>query len=233
MNFRSLHFIPIACLAAPPAMAGLMDLSLSFDSRPSAQGWVYNNPYSGTAESRWVATGTSLVENGVGIGLGPFQGFSWYNYTPGVAEYSAVLPWTLTVTVKITDDEYFGPFYRHGYANYVFLGGYGFGFGVDRENVNMWDGDNFAVDVGSDFRTFTLSGDPISHNYSLRMDGTLIDAGVMAAGGDSIYMGDVTNNHNVDAEITSWQLSQVPEPSTWILAVTSLAWVGISRRSKR
>lgn len=233
MNLRSLHVIAIACLAAQPAMAGLMDLALGFNSLPSAQGWVYNNPYSGTSESRWVATGTSLVENGVGIGLGPFQGFSWYSYTPVATEYSAVLPWNLTVTVRITNDEFYGPIYRQGYANYVYLGGYGYGFGVDRGHVSMWDGTVFALDMGTGFRTFTFSGDPVSRLYSLRMDGNLITSGTMVASSDVIYMGDVTNNHNADAEVTAWHLSQVPEPSTWILAITSLAWAGISRRSKR
>lgn len=214
-------------LAATATPAASLNYSLGFSSLPSAQGWTYNT-LDEPESNMFNISGGALVETGVGRGLGPFQGFGWYSRTPDAMD--PVLPWTLTVTASIQDDETYVGVYRHGFASYVFMGGYGWGFGVDRNYIDLWDGTDVPLAIGTGVHTYTLTGDPGSLQYVLKMDGTTVASGAMAPNDNKWLLGDVTNNHNANATLTQWQITQAPEPQTMFLIIGSLGVLSCLRR---
>jgi hypothetical protein len=216
---RSLaSFLSLAILGAASAASAATIVNLDFNSLPSAQGWVYNSPYEpGPESSVYAATGTSLVQTSIGNGLGAFQGQTWYSYAPATGTYDPLAQWTNTFTVAVTAEEWAGPLYHQGFSSYVFLGGFGAGFGIDPNTniIDLWDGTDVVVPftLGTGFHTYEMIGSATTGIFSISIDNVLVHSGAMSfqAGLNEIYLGDVTNNSNANATLTSYRVTQGPQ----------------------
>lgn len=204
--------ISFSVLLAVTAPATPIDLNLNVTQSLASQGWSAGAYFSPSVN--YNNTGDTLNWNSMGAGTGPFTGIGYYER--GLPTYDANLPWQLTWQVRINNDEPEVPgFYWAGAYTFIGLGGKGVGIGFDRDDLSVFNADglgwtNLDIAYSHDWRSFVLSGNPLSGAFTLHIDSMLVYQGIMDASGDALYLGDATNGSNVDANTRNWHLTQIP-----------------------
>jgi hypothetical protein len=182
---------------------GASSFSLQFNSLPSAQGWTYFQSDGIPEASVFSVTGTSLIQNTIGIG----------EHGPNYAMFGVVNgsePFELTVRARILayeGTERGGFFFdvRTASPNQEYF------VGFTPSEVMDALGNSAAIDT-TVFHTYVLSATP-GGPYTLNVDGQLTLSGpVSATGGalNAVQFGDGANlgPTNAQAEVTQLEFSQ-------------------------
>lgn len=181
------------------------DVSLSFNSLPSAQGWSYL-PEGRTAavpESRvFSTTGTSLVSNSIGLGVARVGSGNRYQL-PGVVDPD--LPFALFLRAEIRQEEivpgtntHFGFCFSVETPTAQFL----FGLGADALGLNFEDSQPLPGG-NSGVRDYLLLGDPIVGDYILLRSSDPIAAGTAIPSGLDAVLDWFTFDDVITPEIIS------------------------------
>jgi hypothetical protein len=238
----------LACALAstgigPTAQAA--QVTLDFNSLPSAQGWSYMAFGNSAPESQvFSVSGGVLTQNSLGLGSAA-QGSNRYNLFDVLD-----VGWdtTLEVTAQLYSSELDTSTNRWGFGAGWFDGtGHAFGFSLANDGVQTtWGylpGVNTLVQ-----HSYRLVGHAAPSGQAawaeLWVDGALIGSGAASDYGDcaplaglcnSINLGDGTGGPNAAGVYLSFQLTQtapVPEPGTaWLALAGLLPWLGRRQRA--
>ena len=224
-------FLPIADAA---------NITLDFNSLPSAQGFTYTSIGPSVSEgSIFSVNGNLLQENTLGV---PFSGSgdAMYNMHNAV---NPLLSYTLTITARVNDETYSNP------ANLC-----GLLFGASSSNgtsymclgtskteidspINGVVTPTYYSSNNTQFNTYAIVGSPSGHTMYY-VNGTLI-ATLQPRTDDpsytnlSIGLGDGTGGSRASADISFFQFSQsaVPIPAAiWMVGSALVGLVGFARR---
>jgi hypothetical protein len=213
--FTLLCVVPMGAASAQSSA-----VTLSFDSLPSAQGWVYSDddlPWLSKPETALF----SLVDNHLhmdsrfGIGTDGAWGYKYF------LPLDANAPFSITVDARVTDTDRWSP---SAFAVYAIADGlyYGFSFTTGPDTINI--GDN-SVSAGFDVTQF--------HEYELRaipgvgvdlyVDGNYLGSGATSSSDSSVpflYIGDGTRGGDAVADIASY--TYAPSENCFIDAPASV-----------
>ncbi len=204
--------IILATLVSPPSAKAVASdsVTLSFNSLPSAQGWVILNGVSGIPDtSVYSVDGNMLHMNSIGIGD---TGFA-YQLLNAV---DPTIPFTLTVRARVNAYEEANPALNNpgGFDISVFTGSEQYEVGISPKRILAGDApylESTAIDVTQfhDYRIESTGGG----GFELFVDdvslGTALTA--ISAGQNSLYFGDGTAGANADVDISYYSFTQVPD----------------------
>jgi hypothetical protein len=212
------------------------DVTLTFDTLPSAQGWIYDG--SGPEAQAFSADGTALHQNTVQFDPQQFVAFS---QLPGAGIVNPSLPFELDLTARVTQSILTNPLQvpdDFGFCFGAVLNGQTYLIGLSTDAIQGADqfGEKDTPFDNSVFHNYQLTGTP-GGTYDLYVDGRLVLSGNSIPGsGSFIEFGDGTFGQNAQADITNLQFSQhaVPEPATdrpvAIAAATMAAYAWLRRK---
>jgi hypothetical protein len=201
-------------------------ISLSFNSLPSAQGWIYLT--SGQSESSiFSADGLALHQNSLGTGAG--AGGTAFQYYELQNVVDPTQPFTIQVRARVTGSET------------LELGGFAFGatngsnqFGVFMDTHTIW-GDAFPHVLSTSidntiYHDYLLDATP-GVGYKFLVDGSLIATHALnssdAVNVNRLFLGDATSGGNASADITFFQFTQTPEPQSLLLFASGILTLAI------
>jgi hypothetical protein len=182
------------------------DVTLRFDSLPSAQGWNYLS--SGQAERSIFSTnGTSLFQNSLGTGHGGPGGVSAFQYYENRNVVDTTKPFVLEVRARVPQAETIN---SGGFSFGVFYGTESFEIYMDTKGINDGHGKLIASPIDNTvFHDFRLEGGP-GINYKFFVDGLLVATGPSTKFivPNRIFVGDGTSGGNAKAEMTFFRFTQ-------------------------
>jgi hypothetical protein len=233
----------LACALLTFATASLHGAStlvdLTFDTLPSAQGFVYTQagPHANDSEaSQFAVDGTTLTQTTVGKG----QGFS----TPGNASYLrtfteaetlGVTNFRFEMTARVTSHEQTRQDFSYGaFTQNIYLNNEGFYMGI--KPGQLYINDAYFTPTGFDgslFHDYRIDVDLEASTFEFFLDGTSVQSGTTRsfAATNSARLGDGTGTANADGERTSFTITtNVPEPTTALLSLVGA--LGLLRRKR-
>ena len=221
-------------------IADASNITLDFNSLPSAQGFTYISIGPSVNEgSIFSVNGNLLQQNTLGV---PFTGSgdSWYNMYNAV---NPLLPYTLTITARVTDEVSSNPANLCG-LSFGASSGNGISYmcvGTSKTEIDSpINGVATATYYSSNntqFNTYTIVGTP-SLDTKYYVNGTLI-ATLQPRTDDlsyynnlSIFLGDGTGGSRAAADISFFQFSQSAAPipaAIWMVGSALVGLVGFAR----
>ena len=241
-TIRSLPFIAaLGALAASTAHAVVIE-ELEFDSLPTAQGWTLNKsgPHADDAETTiFTATGTSLTQTTVGLGMG--------SSTPGEATYQYTIPAefdgadviSLFFTTAVTGHEQTRQDFSYAGHRFTII------FGGQTAYVGVKPSELYANGVyftppgfdGTIANSYQLTLDTTTSQFSFFLNGNEVRTGGNFSSGltSGFYIMDGTGTANANAELS--QLigvsgTVIPEPSAFAL-IFGVAAIGLVASRRR
>lgn len=186
------------------------DVTLRFDSLPSAQGWTYF-PFGNSAPEATVFSinGTALFQNSLNVGFSG-RGSNRYNF---FTDLSPRLPFTLSARSRVLEEN--GDFTTNSF-------GFGFGplaktyaieVGLGTKRITDVAGRIFSTQIdNSQFYNYRLEGS-LGIGYRLFVDDVLLGADPASQTGNDqsqsfLFVGDNTGGTNARAEVTAYSFLQ-------------------------
>lgn len=218
MTYSKLLFaIAVACLlllahsAPEAASASSTNISLDFNSLPSAQGWIYENDGTGLPETDvFSVNGTLLYQDTVNTSAGEFN--AWYYRLPNVVDPN--LPFVLEVRARIIQEEHSDPNNTCGFCFLIDTGTELFGIGLGINQITDAFNNTMSSTVNTTlFHTYRLEATP-GVGYQFYVDNVWVASGPPRAivGVNSLVFGDITRGPNAIGEITQLSFQQQNDP---------------------
>ena len=223
----SLSVVSLAAVLAAPAAAAPMDLTLSFSTLPSAQGWTYtpSGSHAGVLESAiFSVDGTRLRQNSMGQSNGVSGGSILYVRANGITttESKRIVVRARCLAQEGSANATLG----QGCDYYGFTTGsvqYGFGLTTTRLFVLQPSG---TVVLAGTYDNSTQYHDYVFNwvaggAWSLTRDGAAAGSGSggFAVAANRVFFGDGTGGANAEVETSYFRFTQdlatVAERSTW------------------
>ncbi|MFN8564803.1 MAG: choice-of-anchor Q domain-containing protein [Anaerolineae bacterium] len=191
--------------------------TLTFDSLPSAQGWIYSDPGAGNPEAAsFSVSGGQLHQTVYAQGI--------YS-TPHYELHGVVIPdqpFTLTVRARVTNyNETNGN--PWGFSIYVFAASEQYSLGISPARIVGGSVDiPFSFDVGK-FHNYRMEGMPGS-GYQLFVDDVLlgtVPAEALSVSPNYLQIGDGTGGARADVDIEAFSFQNYPPPFAGLLVDTT------------
>ncbi len=204
------------CLAtAPIASAAPLDLTLTFGSLPSAQGFSYlaNGAHAGVAEGTvFSVDGTRLLQNTIGQANGAVGGGILYQRLNGV---TTTEPKRILVRARClaTQSSTSAPAGEGGFIYGFAHGTVQYALGLTATRVSVLQPSGTVLLAGTfdntQFHDWNFEWAP-GGSWTLRRDGVLIGSGSggFALGADRVFFGDGTGGANAQGETSYFRFTQ-------------------------
>ena len=224
-----LTLLTLAVVLSTPAVLPATSVILSFGTLPSAQGFTYDNSGNPVPESTiFSVDGTTLTQNSLGQPDGPSHNIYRFNDIVNDTD-----PFTLKVRARMLDDE---PTDSIGFFFSVNTGTERpeVFFGTDSLRSPSTVSITSAIDT-SLFHDYRIEGTPGVAMFDLYVDDNLVAGSISASPTSENYigLGDPTGSANAHAEITHFEFTQVPEPSSLLLCSAIVTMGLVCLRSRR
>lgn len=189
-------------IGAIPARAQVVQLT--FNTLPSAQGWVYTT--SGIPESSvFSVDGTALHQNTIGTGLGAGGSAFQYYILPNAVDPN--LPFVLDVRARVTQSQFLD------------TGGFGFGVFTGTQTFEIFMNTSSIQDAflgiianidNTVFHDYRLEATPFV-GYNFFVDGSLVASGKprIVSVPNQLFIGDATSGGNAKADVTLYRFTQL------------------------
>jgi len=204
--FMAIGLLLVAAVVCPA------QVTLNFNSLPSAQGWTYTT--SGPAESSFgvgqttpifSVDGTTLHQNTIGTGLGP--GGAAFEYYIRYGAVDPTKPFILDVRSRVLQSQHLD---SGGFNFGVFTGTEIFEIFMDTSTIQDAFQTTIAVIDNTFFHDYRLEATP-GVGYKLFVDGTLVATGPPSAAAslpNQLFIGDGTSGGNAKADLTFYRFSE-------------------------
>jgi hypothetical protein len=226
-NFHNaMKSLPAIVILALAHTAAALELTLGFDTLPSAQGWTYSPSgpsHAGQIETNiWNVNGVRLAMNTIGSGLmSPAS-----NIYTQLGMLNAVDPIVVEVTSRMLQFEGGNHGWSFGYENGV----NGVSVGFSTTGIRLGTGGVIALDA-TGFHDYRLEFTPGDATFSFFVDDAFFASGTPTASSlNRIWFGDGSGGSNGRAEMTAYHLAQVPEPGAAMLFAVSVTAMCLRRR---
>ncbi len=224
-----------AMIVAVQAPSHATTITLDFGSLPSAQGWTYaSNPdyYPDPAPieaSVFSVDGTKLIQNTIGTGIS-YAGYVRPN------PLNPLLPFSISVRARVLQSEEVYPGApATSFLAYATTGSEFFAFGLNMDTISGPSHlDIYHPIDATIFHTYRLEAVP-GVSAVLYVDDVLFGTATPSPDNEPsiLGIGNASSFEKGHVEVTMFQVTQVPEPSTSLLLSLGLASVFFWSRTRR
>jgi hypothetical protein len=200
-------FSVAALISAAPSWA--FSTILDFDTLPSEQGWSYGNSGSVSETAVFSVGSDTLFQNSTGLGFSNNRlvpGSAPRYVFPGIVD--PLLPFTVEVRARVLNAEgdLSHPF---GFLFAVATGVEIYGIAIGTDRIEDWFSNVLSSSINtSQFHDYVLRGIP-GVGYDFYVDNALLASGPPHPDSRNwLFLGDGTNRHNAQGEITSYRFTQ-------------------------
>lgn len=236
-NYRTtlnLCFSMLAILATSESAKATL-LSLDFSTLPSSQGFSYDNFGNPVPEGSIFSvdgTGTTLTQNSIGQPLvSPANNIYRLD---GIV--NSTDPFVLELRARVIDVEPLSPFTPVPFFSSVRTGAQRFELFFDDSTIRGPGGVVISTSIDTTtFHDYRIEGTPGNGTFDVFVDNLFLASAtsLFDVSENYIGLGDPTGaGGNAHVEITRFDFTQVPEPLSSILLMTSLLLFIVSRRTQ-
>jgi len=208
--------------------------SVDFNSLPSTQGWAFESSggHASLNESDVMTLSSSvLTSDSLGEGLSGSAHAMYTRYNDLNDTGLITASWRL----RILDSEgYVGNYF--GFAVTMKVGNEVYGVGFGESIIQTHNYTTVSSLDNSGFHDYRIEATPGNLTYDFYIDDALVaspNVTISTTALNRLSFGDSTGGANAHAEITSFTVSQVPEPATAGLLLASGLVIAVYRRVKK